>query len=298
MAFSNLAEGEVSFHLPGKRREIYVPQLSQFCTPKRNGVRIWSTEDPVTRVKALRIRFIILFILKNLNEKMANPLHQCQDQKTIFYQDKKLFGFGSVEALVNGKDDSYNKFFVPALDEVCMLLETTRLSFGITVEARGWIIGPVILSIGEKVHIDCTSKYEIITDNAILVDGIRKTGEIRFVLVVEKANVFNILKGIDFHTKQKCVVITGKGYPTVAVRATVRKLYDSIKVPVYALVDLDRDGLQIMCTYKYGSKNCAFDNLNLSVEDLIWLGMHPTHFLNDEDEPPTPSLSDSDYEII
>jgi DNA topoisomerase VI subunit A len=88
------------------------------------------------------------------------------------------------------------------------------------------------------------------------------------LLVVEKENIF---KGIDYHTKHKCAIITGREYPTIVVRATVRKLRDNIMVPVYALVDLDRNGLQIMCEYKYGSKSHAFDNLDLSTNDLIWL---------------------------
>ena len=73
----------------------------------------------MTRVKALRFAFIINFILKNLNQKTTNPLHQCQHQKTIYYQDKVLFCYGSEEAIVHGKDKSYQKCFLPALDEVC-----------------------------------------------------------------------------------------------------------------------------------------------------------------------------------
>ena len=50
--------------------------------------------------------------------------------------------------------------------------------------------------------------------------------------------------------------------------------------------------------YKYGSKNCAFDNLCLSIPGLIWLGMHSKDFLETGKEPPTQNLSDVDCKII
>ncbi|GME33528.1 Spo11/DNA topoisomerase VI subunit A [Neofusicoccum parvum] len=48
---------------------------------------------------------------------------------------------------------------------------------------------------------------------------------------------------------------------------------DYFYVPIYALVDLDPDGLSIMCTYKYGSKPLAHEGDWTRVPDLEWLGV-------------------------
>ena len=50
--------------------------------------------------------------------------------------------------------------------------------------------------------------------------------------------------------------------------------------------------------YKYESKNCAFDNLWLSIPGLIWLGVHSKDFLEVGKEPPTQNLSSADCKII
>lgn len=131
-----------------------------------------------------------------------------------------------------------------------------------------------------------------------MVDFIEKRQKVEFVLIVEKECTFDILCAIKFHIKHHCVIITGKGYPTIATRSVVRKLKDTLMVPVYGLSDLDRSGLEILCTYKFGSRNCAYDNLDLSVPSLIWLGVHPEDFIEEGGEIPTPNLSDADHEII
>jgi meiotic recombination protein SPO11 len=42
-------------------------------------------------------------------------------------------------------------------------------------------------------------------------------------------------------------------------------------VPIYALVDLDPDGIAIMCTYKLGSRSLNHES-NVAIPDLTWLG--------------------------
>lgn len=43
--------------------------------------------------------------------------------------------------------------------------------------------------------------------------------------------------------------------------------------PIFALVDFDPDGIAIMSTYKYGSRNMSHENANLNVPGIRWLGL-------------------------
>uniref|UniRef100_A0A672RIS6 DNA topoisomerase (ATP-hydrolyzing) n=1 Tax=Sinocyclocheilus grahami TaxID=75366 RepID=A0A672RIS6_SINGR len=69
---------------------------------------------------------------------------------------------------------------------------------------------------------------------------------------------------------------TGKGVPDVNSRLMVRKLWDTLHVPVFALVDADPYGIEIMCIYKYGSRAMAFEAHSLTVPSVLWLGLLPS----------------------
>jgi meiotic recombination protein SPO11 len=45
------------------------------------------------------------------------------------------------------------------------------------------------------------------------------------------------------------------------------------QIPIFTFVDFDPDGIGIMSTYKYGSKNLAHESADLSVPSIQWLGV-------------------------
>uniref|UniRef100_A0A8C9X847 DNA topoisomerase (ATP-hydrolyzing) n=1 Tax=Sander lucioperca TaxID=283035 RepID=A0A8C9X847_SANLU len=68
----------------------------------------------------------------------------------------------------------------------------------------------------------------------------------------------------------------GKGVPDVNSRLMVRKLWDTLHIPIFALVDADPHGIEIMCIYKYGSVAMSFEAHNLTVPSVMWLGLLPS----------------------
>ncbi|KPP71588.1 Spo11-like, partial [Scleropages formosus] len=68
----------------------------------------------------------------------------------------------------------------------------------------------------------------------------------------------------------------GKGVPDLNSRLMVRKLWDTLHIPVFVLVDADPHGIEIMCIYKYGSVSMSFEAQNLTVPSVKWLGLLPT----------------------
>jgi len=48
--------------------------------------------------------------------------------------------------------------------------------------------------------------------------------------------------------------VQGKGYPDVATRVFARKLAFDLQLPTFVLVDCDPHGVDIMLTYRFGSR--------------------------------------------
>lgn len=82
----------------------------------------------------------------------------------------------------------------------------------------------------------------------------------QFVLVIEKDTIFEHLidnyEAIRSKLGKSFMMITGKGYPDAATRALVSFL-DSCKISIFGLADGDAHGMNILCTYAYGSDSTA-----------------------------------------
>lgn len=52
-----------------------------------------------------------------------------------------------------------------------------------------------------------------------------------------------------FYNSYPCIIVTAKGQPDVATRLFLRKLKQTLKIPVLALVDSDPYGLKILSVY-------------------------------------------------
>ncbi|XP_077729795.1 meiotic recombination protein SPO11 isoform X8 [Canis aureus] len=106
------------------------------------------------------------------------------------------------------------------------------------------------------------------------IQGIRNA---KFLLIVEKDATFQRLLDDNFCNRMSpCIMITGKGVPDLNTRLLVKKLWDTFHIPVFALVDADPHGIEIMCIYKYGSMAMSFEAHNLTVPAIRWLGLLPS----------------------
>lgn len=80
----------------------------------------------------------------------------------------------------------------------------------------------------------------------------------------------------------KLIISKAKGYPDVATRSLVRQLTmqsqrDARSLPLYALVDYDPDGIDILSTYKHGSISLSHESHNLANPTITWLGIRSDH---------------------
>ena len=55
----------------------------------------------------------------------------------------------------------------------------------------------------------------------------------------------------------------------------VHKLWAELQIPIFALVDADPHGIEIMCVYRFGSRAMSFEAHHLTCPALRWLGIIP-----------------------
>ena len=100
-----------------------------------------------------------------------------------------------------------------------------------------------------------------------------KKSEAKFVLVVEKFAVWNVLNQMRFWEKHKCILLTGKGQGERSARRLVSRLNKELKLPVYVFCDFDPYGYYIYSVYKQGSINLAFFSEKAGCPDAKYIGL-------------------------
>ncbi|XP_073679470.1 meiotic recombination protein SPO11 [Garra rufa] len=184
-------------------------------------------------------------------------------KRDIYYNDPQLFGSQrTLDSIV---------------DDVSCMLKVPRRSLHVLATSKGFISGDLCYLEEDGTKVDCSSSSTAVPVSSN-VNGIRNiVSSAKFILIVEKDATFQRLLDDDFCIRlSPCIIITGKGVPDINSRLMVRKLWDTLHVPVFALVDADPHGIEIMCIYKYGSRSMAFEAHSLTVPSVLWLGLLPS----------------------
>ncbi|XP_038606576.1 meiotic recombination protein SPO11 [Tachyglossus aculeatus] len=184
-------------------------------------------------------------------------------KRDIYYTNIQLFGNQSVVDNI--------------ISDISCMLKVPRRNLHILSTSKGLITGNLsyIEEDGTKVNCTCSSTAVAVSSN---IHGIRNLiTDAKFILIIEKDATFQRLLDDNFcHKMSPCIMITGKGVPDLNTRLMVKKLWDTLHIPVFTLVDADPHGIEIMCIYKYGSLSMSFEAHNLTVPAIRWLGLLPS----------------------
>uniref|UniRef100_A0A3Q4I5X2 DNA topoisomerase (ATP-hydrolyzing) n=1 Tax=Neolamprologus brichardi TaxID=32507 RepID=A0A3Q4I5X2_NEOBR len=183
--------------------------------------------------------------------------------RDIYYNNTKLFGSQkAVDSIV---------------DDISCMLKVPRRSLHVLATSKGLISGDLCYMEEDGTRIDCHSSSTAVSVSSN-ISGIKNiVSSAKFVLIIEKDATFQRLLDDDFCTKiSPCIIITGKGVPDVNSRLMVKRLWDELHIPIFALVDADPHGIEIMCIYKYGSVAMSFEAHSLTVPSVMWLGLLPS----------------------
>ncbi|XP_056699370.1 meiotic recombination protein SPO11-1 isoform X3 [Spinacia oleracea] len=159
-----------------------------------------------------------------------------------------------------------------AINDICIVLKCSRHNLNVVSVAKGLVMGWVRYSEGGK-KFDCISSPNTAQPVPVQVEDVQDILSFaEYILVVEKESVFQRLANDKFCSLNRCIVITGRGYPDVPTRRFLRLLAEKLHIPVYCLVDSDPYGFDILATYRFGSLEMAYDVEFLCVPNICWLG--------------------------
>lgn len=166
------------------------------------------------------------------------------------------------------------------VNSVCVLLNVQEKDLGVMSSAKGLIYGDCKIVFNNNDVMNC-KRVQQVPQNVDEIERI--TSKAEFVLIVEKDTVFQKLTN-DPVGKQFCeniILITAKGYPDISTRLLVKKIDNLLShIPIYILVDADPFGIEIMCTYKFGSFNKIFEAEDLAVPKVRYIGVMPSDLDN------------------
>uniref|UniRef100_A0A6N2NKI2 DNA topoisomerase (ATP-hydrolyzing) n=2 Tax=Salix viminalis TaxID=40686 RepID=A0A6N2NKI2_SALVM len=165
-----------------------------------------------------------------------------------------------------------------AISDICILLQCSRHNLNVVSVGKGLVMGWLqFLEAGRK--FDCISSPTTAYTIPVHVEEVKDIVSVaKYILIVEKESVFQRLANDNFCNANRCIVITGRGYPDIPTRRFLRLLVEKLCLPVYCLVDCDPYGFDILTTYRFGSMQMAFDAKILRVPEVQWLGVFPSDF--------------------
>jgi len=248
----------LSYNVPSRTatNQMYVPELDRIVLKAVN------TKLNFTSQSSTKKATIFTRVLELCHKVLRTRIHVTK--RDLFYTDVNLF------------EDQKNSDAV--LDDIATSVRCTRSSLNVVASDKGVVVGRVqFKEAGDE--IDCTKQGiggKAIPPHIDQVTDIRSDAE--FILVVEKDAAFMRLAEDRFYNSYPCIIITGKGQPDVATRLFLKRISESLNIPVLGLVDSDPSGLKIISVYMQGSKNMSYDSASLTTRNIKWLGVRPTDF--------------------
>ncbi|OLQ17179.1 Protein of unknown function C-terminus (DUF2399) family protein [Cryptosporidium hominis] len=156
------------------------------------------------------------------------------------------------------------------------LFKIPRISFGLFPSPKGIIGGRIKLIYKNSDFLDVE---ELGVSGATITDifdpndskYIIKTN-VKYLLVIEKASIFQYLMEREIYNRIPCLIITGKGFPDISTRKLVSDIICKSGITALYLGDFDPHGINIYLTYVRGSSN--FESQMAACPSIYYLGIH------------------------
>lgn len=159
-----------------------------------------------------------------------------------------------------------------AIDEICKLLNVQCWELGVLSTSKGLVAGDLRIVTDEDEIIDYSITTNSVPQKPSGIKSMKSNAE--YVLVVEKDTVFTRLIEDNIMDKigRKIILVTAKGYPDINTRVLLKKIEIELQKPIYIIVDADAYGIDIMCTYKFGSLQMVNFSEQLAIPTMEWIG--------------------------
>ncbi|KAI9757520.1 MAG: hypothetical protein M4579_003433 [Chaenotheca gracillima] len=190
------------------------------------------------------------------------------------------------------------------VDDIASTFGVKRRSLNVVATAKGLVAGQLIIIRKDASQLNCMGEEEgTLMPDVMMIERLEMPG-LSWILIVEKEGTTGYLSSACIY----CIlastatrewfnrhgeinesflqinapltdVLKGKGYPDISTRAFLHLVsicatdLNSKSPRLFALTDLDPDGIAIHSTYKYGSAALAHENEQLTVRNLRSIGL-------------------------
>src|SRR5258708_18943687 len=135
----------------------------------------------------------------------------------------------------------------PVIEDLEVTIDALREELNLFASNRGALVGEITLRDagdtidGRRMGSGGWSIPSIVEDNVIEF----KRSDAKFILLVEKDDVWRRLNEDKFWQKYKCILVTRQGQPPRGERHLCRRMTQELQVPLYVLADHDPWGFYI-----------------------------------------------------
>ncbi|CAN6991681.1 unnamed protein product [Brassica rapa subsp. trilocularis] len=263
----------------GKSPEISINRFRNYCNDPEADCFCSSDEPKGREILTLRKRSqtyridMLLRVLLIVQQLLQENRHG--SKRDIYYMHPSAF---KAQSVVDR-----------AIADICILFQCSRYNLNVVISVCYYSLIFLQVSVGNGLvmgwlkfreagrKFDCLSSLNTAFPVPVLVEEVEDIVSLaEYILVVEKETVFQRLANDMFCKTNRCIVVTGRGYPDVSTRRFLRLLMEKLQLPVHCLVDCDPYGFEILATYRFGSMQMAYDIESLRAPEMKWLGAFPS----------------------
>jgi DNA topoisomerase VI subunit A len=190
----------------------------------------------------------------------------------LYYQLKYSLGDDIDENIFSEQAESN-----PLIEDLEVALDLHREDLNLNANRKGVLAGNVTVmdTFGnEKQEIDASkmgrSGWAIPSDVDNEIEFVDLKA--KYVLVVEKDALWQILNEMGLWKKENCILISPQGQASRGTRRLIRKFADK-KLPIYVFNDADAWGWYIYWTIKTGSMNLAYMGNSIATPEARFIGV-------------------------
>ena len=209
-------------------------------------------------------------ILAQINENLQKKTPNISTRQ-LFYMTRGIIENTDEECFEDQSESD------PIIEDVEVILDTLREELGLIATPDGYFVGDI--KVKDLVTGDLLDYTKMGSGGGAIPAIVEKDVyeivecKAKFVVVLEKFAVWNILNQTKFWQKHNCIILTGKGQAGRSARRLLTRLSKEMKLPVYVLTDLDPWGYYIYSVYKQGSISLAYFSEKSSVPTAKYIGM-------------------------
>ncbi|XP_076927744.1 meiotic recombination protein SPO11-1-like [Bidens hawaiensis] len=265
-AFAGFTRSIVEDLSNGRAPVIYINRFRNYCTDTSG--KCYCNQNSVKGVEILTLQRecharrldILLRVLLIVQQLLQENRHG--SKRDIYYMHPSVFQEQSVVDR--------------AINDICILLQCSRHNLNVVSVSKGLVMGWLRFSEADRIF-NCMNHPDTAHSIPVLVEEVKDIISVAdYILVVEKESVFQRLANDCFCKNNRCIVVTGRGYPDIPTRRFLRLLIEQLHLPTYCLVDCDPYGFDILTTYRFGSMQMAYDAKIMKLPEIKWLGVFPS----------------------